>query len=96
VPLDWALHEAPPSVERSTVPVLPTAISVVPSGEAIALKRGAPLMTESDQLPPLSVLRHTSPLSPTTTIVNPWAMTPCSGWSPSVKLVQLAPPSKER
>src|SRR5262249_37210772 len=96
VPLVWALHDAPASVERSTAPPAPTAIRLSPPRSATAFSAGVPLLTASGHVPPLLVRRQAFPLSPTPTMVSPSAATPRSDLSPSAMLVQLAPPSKER
>src|SRR5439155_20555643 len=78
VPLTWALHVAPPSVDCTTVPPLPTAISVLPPSHAIRRRLGVPFTPPTAHLPPRSALRHTLPLSPPTTMSQPHATTPRS------------------
>src|SRR5215813_112296 len=68
VPLAFALHVAPPSPDPTTVPPLPTAISCPPLSRSTRRRLGVPLTTTSPHVPPRSALRHTFPLSPTTTM----------------------------
>src|SRR5207249_372179 len=96
VPLTWALHAAPPSVDCTTVPPLPTAIPVPPPSHSIRRRFGVPLTTASDQVPPRSALRHTFPLSPTTTMFQPHAATSRSALSPSCVRLHATPPLTER
>src|SRR5438132_1386939 len=88
VPLACALQVCPASVERNSVPALPTATRLSPPREVIAVRLGAPLITDSVHPPPLSVLRQTSSLSPTTTIVNPRSISHRTDSAASVNLLQ--------
>ena len=96
VPLAFALHVAPPSVDCTTVPPLPTAIKVLPPSHAIRRRLGVPFTTPTAHVPPRSALRHTFPLSPTTTMFQPHAATSRSALSPSCVRLHATPPLTER